>query len=135
EQVVDMRVDRPRRFPVGTAVSAEVRREDVEPIRQPLLRKLAEPSAVCVDAVDAHHRRRARVTPLVQLQLHYCNAPASAGIAASQWMIAPTSAADSIGASPWFTAAITFAFTNPVSSSVSPGTPTATSRLGATWRP
>ena len=93
EQVVRVGRDRPGRFPLGAAVAAQVRCEHAVAVGQPLLGELAEAAAVRVDAVDAHDRRRAGVAPLVQLEQHQPERAASAGIAASQWMIAPTSAA------------------------------------------
>src|SRR5262245_60702470 len=114
EQVVDVRVDRPRRLPLRRAVATQVGGEHVEAAGEPLFGELAVAAAVRADAVDADDRRRVGVAPLVQLQQHYrLSAPASAGIAASQWMIAPTSASASIDASPWFTAATTPALTKP----------------------
>ena len=100
EQVVDVRRNRPRWIPLRAAVAAKVRGKHAEPLGQPLLGEPPEATAVCVDAVHADDRRRAGVAPFVQLQQHYCSDAANAGIADSQWMIAPTSAAPSMGASP-----------------------------------
>src|SRR5262249_9248290 len=135
EQVVQVRRDRPRGLPVGSSVAAQVRGEHAETAREAFLTELPESATVRVEAVHAHDGRRAWIAPLVQCKQQTRKRPGGGGIGASQWMTPPTSAAVSIGAGPWFTAATTFAFTKPVSSSVSPGTPTATSRRGATGRP
>jgi hypothetical protein len=67
EQVVHVRRDRPGRLPLRAAVASQVRCEHAKPLRKPILGEPAEPTAVSVDAVDAHNRRRTCVAPLVQL--------------------------------------------------------------------
>jgi hypothetical protein len=66
EQVVDVRVEVPRRLPLGAAVAAEVDRDDALP-GQPL-GEPAEALPVRVDAVQAEDGRSARVAPLVRLE-------------------------------------------------------------------
>jgi hypothetical protein len=69
------RAGRPRAWrcptarPTSSAVSAQVGGDDVEAAREPLLGELPEAQAVTGDAVQADDERRARVAPLVGVQL------------------------------------------------------------------
>src|SRR5439155_5762393 len=70
EHVVSMGGEGPGRLPVGEAVASKVRRENAEPLREALLREAPEAAPMGVDAVQANDRRRARISPLVQMKLH-----------------------------------------------------------------
>ena len=133
EDVVHVSRNRPRRLPVGEAVTAQIGCEHVEAPREALLGELAPPSSVRVDPVEADDRRRVRLAPFVNVQKHYAR---RVGSSSRQSPTRLTSAALRIGAPRLsLIAAITFAFTKPVNSSNPPATPTATSRRGATGRP
>ncbi len=70
EHVVRMGGERPRRFPAGRAVSAQIRSEYAVAGREPLLGELAKPSSVSVHAVQADDGGCGWIAPLVQVELH-----------------------------------------------------------------
>jgi len=69
EDIAEVCVEVPRRFPVGVPVAAQVGGDDVVPVCERLGQPLEAP-AVGSDAVEADDRRRARLTPLVEVQRH-----------------------------------------------------------------
>ena len=69
EHVRDVLLEVPRRLPRRGAVPAQVERDDVEAVGQPL-GELREVAAVARDAVQADERRRGLVAPLVAGEAH-----------------------------------------------------------------
>jgi hypothetical protein len=51
-------------------VSSQVEGDDVEPVREPLLRKLSEAPAMPRDAVQADDGRSVRIAPLMRVEAH-----------------------------------------------------------------
>jgi len=64
--------DVPWLFPGRVPVPAQVRRDHVEAVGQPLFRELAEAEPVPCDAVEADDERSLGIPPLVGIQPHAC---------------------------------------------------------------
>jgi hypothetical protein len=84
DEVGDVGRKCPRRIRPGAPVAAQVRRDDVEPLRPMLLGKPLETLPVPRDSVQADERGRARIAPLVHMEDH-CD-PSYSGL-----LCAPTS--------------------------------------------
>jgi hypothetical protein len=65
-----VRAEIPRLVPRRTAVSSEVERDHVEPIREPLFRQLSEAPAMTRDAVQADDGWGRRIAPFMDVELH-----------------------------------------------------------------
>src|SRR2546421_11562454 len=125
--------NRPRGLPVGEAVTAQVGGEHVKASRQALLREPAPSSSVGVDAVEADDGGRVRLAPFVEVQKHYASRVGSRSRQSPTTLTSAAANIDSLRSA--LIAAMTFAFTKPVSSSNPPARPTATSKRGATGLP
>src|SRR5439155_13782323 len=69
DEIVDVRTEVPGWLPVGKAVPAQIRREDVER-PEPVFGEPAKAAAPARDSVEAEQRRRVRWPPIVHVQPH-----------------------------------------------------------------
>ena len=92
-------------------MAAQVRRQHLEAVREPLFGEPAEAQAVRRDAVQANDRRRVVVAPFVQVEQHQARARAKAGSVSRQSPAMAMSAVPVTGSLELLNTAITAALT------------------------